>query len=372
MGKKRLLKLLALLPVMTLASGCWDSRDINDRDILTAVVVDKTDNGYAFYFEIPPIEQAGGAQGGQASLQKAVIAKAEGRTIAETRANLDRKMDRPIFRGAVQAVILTDKMASFGIEEYLLRLRQISDYRKTVDVIITTEDPQKLLETTSEHSASPGIAIYDTLESLIAEGQLFKMPLMEILERLSSSYKHYNLSTFALVDGDLAFTDLTVFSGGMKTGFIPAADTNSIVFIQAKKPMLIYTVPYKDEYAVLEVTLPGRQIKPHDDNGKISFDMDLKFRAVLMYPEKDKPVTDEDMAIIRATLKAMLEKEFAETFYKSQGEYKYDCFTLFEQFQNAYPEEYKKMNWAEEYQNAVLHLSVAVDLNSTDFADYKK
>lgn len=367
---KRLLKTLAILTCVMLASGCWDARDINDRDILTAVIVDKTDTGYAFFVEIPPVEQSGTSQNGGSAQQKPSILKSEGRTIAEARRDLDRKMDRPIFLGAVQTVIMTDEMASYGIEEYMLRLRQISDYRKTVDVVVTTDDPEKLLNTTSEHSSSSGIAVFDTIESLINEGQLFKVPLMEILERLSSSYKHFMLPTFALVDGDPTFTGLTVFSGGMKTGMISAADANSIVFMQAKNAKLIYTVPYNDEYAVVMVMLPGKKVKPHDESGKISFDIDLKFKGVLMYPEKSKPVTDEDISIIKATLEAMLEKEFTEMYRKSQTDYKVDCFSLFEDFQNAYPEEYKKMNWASEYEKVSISLSVNVSLHHTDFADY--
>lgn len=367
---KRLLKALALLPAVLLASGCWDSMDINDRNILTAVIIDKTDTGYAFYSEIPPIEISGSSQGGDTAQKKYTVVRSDGRTLAEARLNHDRKMDKPIFLGAVQTVILTDRLASYGIEDYMLRLRQIPDYRKTVDVIITTEEPEKLLQTASEHSASPGIAIYDTLQSLIAEGQMYKTPLLGILERLSSSYKHYSLSTFALVDDHPTLTGLTVFSGGMKTGFIPAAEANSIVFILSKNPKFIYTVPYKDEYADAMVMLPSKKIKPHYAGSKISFDMDLKFKAILLYPEKSKPITDTDMAIIRATLKAMLEKEFAETFYKSQSDYHLDCFEFFEQFQNAYPEEYKKMDWAKEYEKASLVMSVGVDLSSTDFADY--
>lgn len=359
-----LLIILCSLP----ASGCWDARDINDRNILTAVVVDKTDYGFAFYVEVPPL--TGGANGSDSGQNKPVIVKSEGRTLTETRDDLDRKMDRPIFLGAVQTVILTERLANYGVEEYLLRLRQIFDYRKTVHVVVTPDDPEKLLGATSEHAQSAGFAIYDTIEGLVGGGMLYERSLMDILERLSSPYQHFSIPTFSLIDDEFTFTGLTVFSGGMKTGFIPAADINPMVFVKNKSAKAKYTVEYHNTKASIDVMVTKIKIRPHNDGEQISFDIALEFKAILMYPAENKPITDEDMAIIQATLKAMLEQEFATLFAKSQQVYHHDVFNLFEQFQNTYPEEYKRMNWAEEYEKAALNLSITVKLSSADLIDY--
>ncbi len=366
---KRLLKILFVVVfINVMAAGCWDALDINDRNIITAVLVDKTDYGIAFYVEIPPFSISKGGESSQ--VNRPYIMKSEGRDYVEARRNLDRAMDRPIFLGAVQTVLLTDRLASFDIEEYMNRLREINEYRKTAHVVVTTEDPEILLSDVPENSASVGFAIDATLTSLVDNGQLMHVSLVDILNILSSPYKHYILPNIALIDEEPAVTGFTVFSGGMKTGFMPAADGDSIVFMQSPDANKLYTVPYGDTHATVEVQLAQKKVKPYFMDGKISFDINLTFEAVLLYPEKGKPVTDADERIISSTLQAMLDQEFKETFRKSQETYRYDCYMLHEPFRIAYPDEYKKMDWASEYQNTTANINIAVDLTVTNMLDY--
>ena len=46
---------------------------------------------------------------------------------------------------------MTDKMASYGIEEYMLRLRQYNEYRKTLHLVVLTDDPEKFLSDEPEN-----------------------------------------------------------------------------------------------------------------------------------------------------------------------------------------------------------------------------
>ncbi len=344
--------------------------DINDRNIVTAVLVDKTDYGYALYAEIPQLTATSNNEGGQKT--KPIILKSEGRTFVETRENLDWKMDKPIYLGAVQTLILTEKLARYDVEEYVLRLRQTSDYRKTVHLVVTTSDPEQLLSDTPENAESVGFAIEQTLTSMINTGQLYHISLIDVLQRLSSSYKQYLLPTVDLVDQEPCFTGFSVFSGGMKTAFIPASECKSIVFMHSKNAVALYTVPYKDTSATLEVKLGKKNTTPYYVDGKISFDLVLAFKATLLYPAKAKPVTGTDIAVLQATLQAMLEKEFSEMFHKSQTEYKFDTFRLWSPFRITFPEDAKKMNWAGEYPNVSLNLSISVELKPNALVDYEE
>ncbi len=359
-----------LLLSMILSSGCWDSIDINDRNIVTAVVVDKTDYGYAFYAEIPDITGTGSESANQK--KKPVIVKSEGRTYSEAREDLDRKMDKPVFLGAVQTVILTERLARYDIEEYMLRLRQLTDYRKTVHVVVTTEDPTTLLTGTTEHAESIGFAVDQTLSSLVDTGQLHLVSLMDVLQRLSSSYKQYILPTIDSIDQEPCYTGYSVFSGGMKTGFIPAAECKSIEYMQTNNAVALYTVPYGETRATMEVRLAKKKIVPRYVDNKAIFDVTLGFKATLQYPEQAKAVSDDEMAVLQATLQTMLEQEFAEMFRKSQTEYKFDCFRLWSPFRIAYPEEAKQINWSIDYQKASLNLSISVKLSPSGMVDYSE
>jgi hypothetical protein len=279
-------------------------------------------------------------------------------------------LNKPAFLGAAQAVILTDRLASYTVEEYLLRLRQLAEYRKTVHVVVTSGDPAQFLSGEPENAQTVGFAVDRTIMSLAKTGQLQHIALMDVLEALSSPYPRFILSTFAIIDGQPTFTGYTVFSGGMKTGFIPAADCKGIVFLLAQNPRFEYTIPFQDTHVATQVRLLKKKIVPVYENGNITFHVGLEFKATLLYPEKIKPLTDMDMEKIHRVLLEELKREFTQTLEQSQQAYRCDYLRLHDYFRIAYPEEYKRMNWAEEYDRARFDLTIKAELASLPAIDY--
>jgi hypothetical protein len=55
MASKTVKLILPVLLALTNLTGCQDSIHIEDRDICTAVIVDKDDDQYAFYVEVAGI-----------------------------------------------------------------------------------------------------------------------------------------------------------------------------------------------------------------------------------------------------------------------------------------------------------------------------
>ncbi len=124
---KRIPKILiVLIVVLFTTSGCWDSTNIEDRDICTSVIADKDGDTYTFYVEVPDISlKFQNSQSEQGANLKASIVKGSGKSYAEARTALDRALNKPVYLGAVQSLILTERLADSGIDEYALRLRQL-------------------------------------------------------------------------------------------------------------------------------------------------------------------------------------------------------------------------------------------------------
>src|SRR5690554_5104116 len=182
--KKTIKIILIMLVYLIVTAGCWDMEDIEDYNILTTVIVDKTEEGFAFYVEIAPI---GATQQGQEDKQantQTIIMKGEGKTLAEARKNLNRKSNKTLFLGAISCLIFTEKVAKYSIEEYLYRLREDPQYRKTLSVYILKDDPMKLLNSQAENNSLIGMAIEECMQSLVKIGFSVDISVLEILEGL--------------------------------------------------------------------------------------------------------------------------------------------------------------------------------------------
>ncbi len=367
MRAKRIRFLIPFILVLLLVTGCWDSRDIEDKDICTAVVVDRTDAGYAFYVEIAAIGQKDQERPEGA---KSRMLSSQGRDLVEAREDLDRKSDKPIYLGAVQGVVLTQGMAYSGIEEYMYRLRQLPEYRKTVDVVITTSKPEEIMQASMDNDALVGFSIEDTLQGLVDTGQSFHYSLADLLETLASPCKSYILPTIGVKDGEIALTGFSPFYKGDCIGFIPAEEAEGIVMMKADEPVLLFKVPCMDTFVTAEVRMTKRNIKASYQNGRIGFKVDYECDATLLYLERNLPVNEQAAKIVMHELKSAITQQLNDAIAVSQNEYACDYFNFFSTFRIKYPDVMKNLDWHEAYPRASISLDVKVDLDTVGNMDY--
>ena len=360
-----------MILVLTVSTGCWDSKDIEEKHIITAVIVDKTDLGYAFYVEIASISQSKDTEGNEqrGSARKSIILRSEGATFTDAREDLERKSNVPIYLGADQCIVLTQKMADNGIEQYMYRLRQIPEYRKTVDVVVTSEKPEDLLNAKTQNDQQVGFSIEDTLQTLVDEGHCIHFSLAELLEALAAPNKCYFTPTIGLRDNEIALTGYSVFYGGICKGFIPAEEAEGLIIMRAENPRGTFDVPYMDNCFTVETYMTKRNINAVYENGQIIFNLEYGCDAMIQYLKKDMAVTYEVTREVRKELEKMLLKEIYDTIIKSKA-LGYDYLNFYNVFRIKYPDVAKSIDWLNEYPNAEFNIDIVVNLDTTGNLDY--
>ena len=163
--------LVLMLTAVCLSSGCWDAKDINDKTLVTFVITDRQEEELVFYSEVPNLE-TGMQQQGAGGTVKFSIMSSRGRTYAEARRHMDAKMDKPVFLGTVRTLVITDRLAKYNMEEYMNRMQNMADYRKTLKVVTTHEKPGDLLSVQPENNVSIGKSVEDTIDSLLDAGKI--------------------------------------------------------------------------------------------------------------------------------------------------------------------------------------------------------
>ena len=358
-------KVILLATVILLLTSCWDARDIEERDIVTLVIVDKTQDGYSFFVEYAK-PSSGGTQGGPPLF---AYGQAEGSTLVEAREALDQKSDNPIYLGAANAVVLTEKLAYYSIEEYMYRLREITDYRKTITILVTAESPESFSEILSEQTGV-GMIIESTMKSLVDSGLMYEYNLADILESLAGSCKCFLLPNVSISNNDIQISGFSVFNSGKCIGSIPKENNRGVLLLMVDNPRFYYTVPYEGGQATVRIEKRKKDIRPLYSEGRICFTISYSVQAELSNTSTSMTVSDEEEIEITENLKKMIAKDIGDAVQASLWEYQSDYFEFFNIFRIAYPVEYRNMNWLQEYPKAEMVIQVTADLDTTGTLDY--
>lgn len=372
MKKNDLIKcfVVAVLLFPLIATGCWDAKDINEKLIATAIAFDVKDDEIIFYVEFANIIKTQGAMG--SGRAKFTLVKAHGKTLGETRKNLDDKLDMPIYLSGVRALIFTEKFANKYLVGYLYRFRADESFRKKIQTVITTDDPETMFTSLHEHEDSVGFAVEGLIESLDESGRSFSRTTMRLIENVSSDYTGILMSCVGLKEKEIALTGYSVVDNNKIAGFIPVEESEALVFLKADKPKLTYTVPYNGINFTIKIELKKRKITASYENGEISFDIKMDFDAELLYGDQKTPYNFEETANREVTeiLKNMLLNELYEAIERAHAEYKCDYLQLDDEFRIRYPEEFKNMDWHGEFPKSEIMINVSVELNTTYMMDY--
>jgi len=361
-----------LLLIMTLLfTACWDALDINAKDLTTAVVVDKIGEDYAFIVEVANLApKKTNGEKGESEDENYSIVDSKGKTFADARANLDNKLDKPIFLGTVRMLVLTENMAKEGVGEYLYRLRNLYEYRKALNIVTTSSDPENLLELQKGSPVSAGHTIEDILNKLYKTGNTIETSASDALEKLSSEHTCFLLPDINIIGEAIALTGYSVIHDSYYIDQIPITETKGINFILNDKVECIYVVPFKDHRATVDVELKKKKITPFYKNKKISFRTEFELDGLVKYLDINDGFDEESQREVEKNLKQMIEKDINSAILKSQKEIECDYLDFDEVFRIKFPNEYEKMDWYKAYLDSYIEVNIELELDPGGDYDY--
>lgn len=357
----RWLKISVVILCISLGvTGCWDAIEIEEKDIVTTVVVDKTDNGYAYTTEIASVSSGTGEQGGNKPPKSKVI-KGEGSSFVEAREEVERKSDRLIDLSETQCVAFTENILYGDINEYMQRFRQNPEYRKTVYAVGIAVSSDDLMKATSENNTLVGLSINDTLESLVKNGQMYEMTMGDILMSLSCEYSGYLIPALGLKDNEIALIGFYAMDGGICKGFVPIEGSSGIVHFHTKTQPLHYSIDYEGMRVAFSVDMRKAVTDTEYIDGRVRLNIRFACKAALMYLSQDKKVTDEELNKMGEALKEDLLERHLDAVRTSQ-QIGVDYLDLHEAFRIQHPDIYTELDWSSVYPDAEINMDMDVQI----------
>ncbi len=359
MRAKKITFYLLAFCMAVVSAGCWDSLDINDKALITLVITDRQNDEFIFYVEVPNLSAGQSEEGGREQYE---IVTGSGTSYAEARRHLNAKMDKPIFLGTVRALVLTDELTKHGVEEYFFRMQNMLDYRKTLNVVTTSERPEDFLLSSPENNISIGYSIEETVSSLKSNGKVVIYTVSDVLEFLYADY-YFVLLNMDLREGTLAYTGYSIIHNGKYNGFIPLEESNGLVWLLGDNIEQMYVVvPMEDIVVTIEVTIKKREIRPVYTDGQIMFDIRFVFDSKVQYINRNVKIDEKIQEQVKSQLQTMLVEDIAAAINHSRSLH-CDYLQFKEHFRLAYPNVVKKLDWDAEYMNATFNISVQTTLD---------
>ena len=375
---KYCLLLLISIILVLLLGGCMDSIDINKRQIVISVAVDKVEDEIWFYVEIANIQagSSGGSGSGTAPLgSKYFVVKGHGKTLADGRQDVERQLDQPIYISGVRTLIMTERFASNdnNMIQYLYRLRSDETYRKKVLTVTTRSDLDEMFETMNKRNFSVGHSIDETITSLEQQGEAFSRTTARLLENISSRYSGVLIPSFGIRNQDTVLAGYSVVNGSRVTGFIPIEYCKGLNMLKAEKAKTYFDVPYEDKLFTVKTVLVKRAITPVYQNGGFNFLFKLQFKATVEHGNVKTPYhLDNDMLKeMESTLRQSILEQLIMAMDQAKNTYQTDYLQMDDAFRIKYPVLFEQLDWQQAFLSAKVYWDVRADLSVAPALDYE-
>ncbi|SIT80707.1 Ger(x)C family spore germination protein [Edaphobacillus lindanitolerans] len=208
--KKKVLLILLLLPLL---SGCWDELYFKDLQIVTLVGIGGEKGDVTVHYSFPSVSGGNGVE--------YLTAKASGSSFSDARNNMNLKTGKVLDISQLQVLLLSDKSAEANIFDYLDSLYRTPRNRLSSHVALvkgeldaymgngknensgkTQDTPEfltQLMDTIKEYSLSTDYNVQDMGSIMFAQGQDLALPLLKMSEESGQPE----------LDGTALFNDFT-------------------------------------------------------------------------------------------------------------------------------------------------------------------
>lgn len=134
-------KLLFVIPLIFLLTGCWNYQELNSLAITTAMAIDKKDDEYEISILIANSKkQQVSAKEGES---QTVVYSAKGKTISDALKNIDLENPRQTYIGHLSVIVISEEVAKEGLIDTLELLLRDSESTKRFYVAIAKDDDAK-------------------------------------------------------------------------------------------------------------------------------------------------------------------------------------------------------------------------------------
>jgi spore germination protein KC len=308
-------KLLFLIPIFFLLTGCWNYQELNSLAISTAMAIDKDDEGYEVSILIANSKKS--QVSSKEGESQTVVYSAKGETLSDALKNIDLENPRQTYIGHLSVIIISEDVAKEGLMNTLDLLLRYSESTKRFYIAIAHEYKAKEIikiispletfpsqtistniKSSSESQAvSVAITFSKFIENLLKVGISPILPTITIEGDAEEGTSEKSLEQ-ASPDAILKLSTLAIFKDDKLIGYATKDESRGINLMAGKINAMIVKYECDSNYLVSSLSELNTEIK-------IDFENDLPIATI--YIEGNGDIT-ENNCNLKLTDKDVIEK----------------------------------------------------------------
>ncbi|MFC4766437.1 Ger(x)C family spore germination protein, partial [Effusibacillus consociatus] len=296
--KKKLILLLSMI-LMTLLSGCWSRVEVNDIAIVTAIAIDKVEEGkirMSLQVAIPMALGAagggGGSGGGEGEKKTTLLVSEEGETVMDAYRRLQVKLPRRITFAHSRILLIGEKAARSGVSPILDFFSRQRESRMRKWILVTEGDASEILkikpglervsaEVIREEENQPvglRVNLRDFSDMLLTDGlepvapQIRQKP-HDVKKKDSESEESSKENMTAAILG------AAVFHKDKLVGWMNDKETRGVLWLRDEMKIGVVTINIPEEKGEgkvsAQVLKASTKIIPTLENGRVKIEVDV-------------------------------------------------------------------------------------------------
>lgn len=357
---------LCLIISALLCTGCWDVEEVNNRALPNTLFFDigQQDNvrvGIDLHVPgtlLPPVN----TMDQQFEKNHGVI-YAEGKSAVEAWSKLQTLTSRNIFFGQLRAIIISDNFAKQDINDSLNLIGRIPFVSGDTLVLMTKDDPTKLVDIKNKSNFIPGNYIEQYFRSSYKEMLAEPIRLFELFACIDNKTTDPYFPMITTSQGDYLITGTGLFADNHLVGELNQKETYTFSLLRGRGTGFL-TLPLEQNKVIsfLQLDANTKIVPKYNSDGTLTFEVNVKINGMLAETDPFKgQLTIDDKKKFDQAAEKFIQLEIEKLLLKLQ-QLNSDSIGFGEKFRSKYPDLWNKNDWKQVFSKA--KFLVNVDFNT--------
>lgn len=370
------------LPVVLLSlcllSGCWSSINMNELGFVMGVAIDRLprtgEHDYTVTAQIakPGLLKASGSAPSDGE-EAYVNYTAQGRGVESAAINLSRRVNRKLYTGHNQVLVVSSEVAELGIDTIMDSFLRSSDARLTVLLFVAEERAADVFEVDGELEHLPVLQLKSLAEDQNNYGEIFCADIRSFLTATRSELTAPTAPTVRIAQREgggeeLQLSGMAVFKDAALCTTLTPRQGQAMLMVQGRPERGYLEVVLEDRYVGLRINSSAADIRPEfkgDRLERIAVRIDLGCSVVDTDADVDF-LAQQARLQVGAVAAEQVTRQLRETLAHTQR-FGADVFGFGELLQRYHPKRAAQLleRWDEAYRALEVTFEVAVEILSS-------
>ncbi|MBU3142969.1 Ger(x)C family spore germination protein [Clostridium sp. CF012] len=377
--KKKFSFIIVLIFSTILLTGCWDSIELNEKEIISAIGIDKADEKGKIIVSFQSIitERISTAVKPGSDKSNVHLVLITANSISDSLVKYNARISKIPEFDHTSIYILGEDIAREGVNSFIDGIFRNYEFRAKSDIMVckgkASDILRKKIETTNLSA--------DFIINLLDRGNHMETVPRESLHtfmlKLSSKTTSPVITQIEIKEnnelegGDIGYGGCGIFKKDKLVGYLNSDETMGLLWLTTKMNRLILASGYPgtvSENLSQQILNSKIKIRPKIINGEIMMSLDIWEHGNIRENNKGIGINSpETIKILEDGFANEIKRQVEGTLKKLQKEYKTDSLGFGEIIHKKFPKHWKKIEskWDEIYPTIKVEVNVKVTLKST-------